>query len=146
MKKAVALFVVLLSFVFASGVAAKRDHKITICHVPPGNPANAHSISVDLNAWEQGHSPHTTPAHVLDYIGECDVLVATPTVVLDTPVPTYTFTPVEPRPTNTNAPTATITHVPADLFCNIPATVCDLCDELAQLRVEIAELRELLSD
>jgi hypothetical protein len=38
--------------------------KITICHIPPGNPTNAHTISVSINSWpaHQGHS---------DYLGEC---------------------------------------------------------------------------
>jgi len=42
------------------------DHKITICHLPPGNPANAQSIEIDKSAWETGHSPHNS--HALDFI------------------------------------------------------------------------------
>ncbi|MFY9824868.1 MAG: calcium-binding EGF-like domain-containing protein [Thermoanaerobaculia bacterium] len=40
------------------------DAKVTICHVPPGNPDNAHTISV---------SPNAVPAHLAhgDYLGEC---------------------------------------------------------------------------
>ena len=40
-------------------------HKVTICHFPPGNPANFHEISVDWSA---------VPTHVLlhgDQVGGC---------------------------------------------------------------------------
>jgi len=43
-----------------------NGHKIDICHVPPGNPENAHVIEVDIHAWENGHTPHN--AHNMDYI------------------------------------------------------------------------------
>jgi len=46
------------------------DHKILICHVPPGNPANAHNVSVDRHAWETGHDHHNK--HNLDYEGPCE--------------------------------------------------------------------------
>lgn len=41
------------------------DHKVEICHVPPGNPANAHTLEVDMSA---------IPAHLGhgDGLGECD--------------------------------------------------------------------------
>jgi hypothetical protein len=38
--------------------------KVTICHVPPGNPANSHTISVSENAV-QAHLSHG------DFLGEC---------------------------------------------------------------------------
>ncbi len=41
------------------------DHKIWICHVPPGNPENAHAVNIDLHAWINGHSPHN--AHQYDF-------------------------------------------------------------------------------
>jgi hypothetical protein len=46
---------------FADGTYGK---KVTICHVPPGNPANAHTITVSENA---------VPAHLAhgDYLGPC---------------------------------------------------------------------------
>lgn len=53
---------------------ATGDHKIEVCHVPPGNPGNAHTVEVDLHAWQNGHSPHN--AHNLDYEGPCQ---STPT-------------------------------------------------------------------
>jgi hypothetical protein len=54
----------------APAMAQDKDHKITICHVPPGNPANAHEISIDLNAWENGHSQHS--AHGGDFVVDAD--------------------------------------------------------------------------
>ncbi len=49
------------------GPATGSDNadKITICHVPPGNPANAHTITVGRNGWN-GHSRHKG-----DYAGPC---------------------------------------------------------------------------
>jgi hypothetical protein len=40
------------------------EHKVLICHRPPGNPANAHTISVD---------EHAVPAHLAhgDTLGPC---------------------------------------------------------------------------
>jgi len=45
--------------------AAPDDHKVVICHVPPGNPENAHTIVVDY---------HAVPAHLEhgDFIGACE--------------------------------------------------------------------------
>jgi hypothetical protein len=43
------------------------EEKVTICHFPPGNPANAHTIVVDASA---------VPAHLElhgDTLGECSV-------------------------------------------------------------------------
>ncbi|MEZ4753622.1 MAG: PilC/PilY family type IV pilus protein, partial [Bdellovibrionota bacterium] len=34
-----------------------EDDRITICHIPPGNPANAHTITVSQNAWP-AHQAH----------------------------------------------------------------------------------------
>jgi hypothetical protein len=39
--------------------------KITICHVPPGNPANAHTLVVGGPGWN-GHRNHRG-----DYLGAC---------------------------------------------------------------------------
>jgi len=47
-----------------------RDHKVDVCHVSPGNPANAHVVRVDAHAWNRGHSPHNAgnPGHSLDFL------------------------------------------------------------------------------
>lgn len=45
--------------------AGSDNFKVTICHIPPGNPENAHEISVSVFA---------VPAHLAhgDDLGECD--------------------------------------------------------------------------
>ena len=42
-----------------------KDHKVVVCHIPPGNPSNAHVICVDY---------HAVPAHLAhgDHLGACD--------------------------------------------------------------------------
>jgi hypothetical protein len=42
----------------------QEPKKITICHIPPGNPDNAHTITVSENSWP-AHQKHG------DYMGEC---------------------------------------------------------------------------
>jgi prepilin-type N-terminal cleavage/methylation domain-containing protein len=42
------------------------NHKVTICHVPPGNPENAHDIDIDI------HSLQTHIDHHGDYWGPCN--------------------------------------------------------------------------
>jgi len=46
----------------------RGQEKVTICHVPPGNPDNAHEITVGAPA---------VPAHVAhgDSLGECEDVV-----------------------------------------------------------------------
>jgi hypothetical protein len=51
-------------------MAKPNDHKISICHVPPGNPANAHVIEIDQHAWANGHTPHN--AHDQDFVVDAD--------------------------------------------------------------------------
>lgn len=46
--------------------ACKRQNKVCICHVPPGNPANAHEICISKRAW-RAHKRN----HSLDYVGAC---------------------------------------------------------------------------
>ena len=46
--------------------AEDSSGKITICHVPPGNPANAHTLVVGASAWK-GHSRHPG-----DHLGACE--------------------------------------------------------------------------
>lgn len=57
--------VALLVMVLMSGWAWAQDGKITICHCPPGNLNNCHSITISVNAWYA----HLT--HHDDYIGAC---------------------------------------------------------------------------
>ncbi len=44
--------------------AAPGSHKVTLCHIPPGNPANAHTITVGEPAV-RAHLAHG------DYLGPC---------------------------------------------------------------------------
>lgn len=62
-KAAAPAFIVLLAFA-SLGASWYQSGKITICHVPPGNPGNRHTIEVSANAL-QAHLDHG------DYIGEC---------------------------------------------------------------------------
>jgi hypothetical protein len=43
------------------------EEKILVCHVPSGNPGNAHTICVGRPGWENGHSKHE-----LDHEGACN--------------------------------------------------------------------------
>jgi len=45
--------------------------KILICHVPPGNPANAHTLSISVAGWEHGHNSGNGCKHNQDYLGSC---------------------------------------------------------------------------
>src|SRR5689334_8843349 len=48
--------------------------KITICHVPPGNPENAQTITIDRSAWKtdgKGSGGHGPGLHGGDYVGAC---------------------------------------------------------------------------
>ena len=61
-----ATLVLLLSlFVFVSSALAGVQ-KLTLCHVPPGNPDNPQTITVG----EPGYHAHLRQ-HDLDYGGEC---------------------------------------------------------------------------
>jgi hypothetical protein len=59
------LGVVLFLFAFTTN-PQKNDqtgHKITICHIPPGNPSNAHKITIDESAWP-AHEAHGDTKHL----------------------------------------------------------------------------------
>jgi hypothetical protein len=54
-------------YLLRNGQPTCAGHKVLICHIPPGNPDNAHTICVDQHAVE----PHQT--HHGDTIGACAV-------------------------------------------------------------------------
>ena len=56
--------------VTAPSSAAPTDHKVLVCHVPPGNQDNAHIIDVDESAWLSGHTPHN--GHPYDTVCDAD--------------------------------------------------------------------------
>lgn len=48
----------LLAFAFTTtSTKETKGNKVTICHYPPGNPANVQEITISENAWSthQGH-------------------------------------------------------------------------------------------
>ena len=49
----------------AASLNADSQGKVDICHIPPGNPDNAHTINVSVNA---------VPAHLAhgDFLGACE--------------------------------------------------------------------------
>lgn len=51
----------------ADNIIPCGNNKVIVCHVPPGNPANAHEICVS----EQSANNHMSN-HDLDYLGYCD--------------------------------------------------------------------------
>ena len=54
-------------FAFTNNTVAKvpaKGDKVTICHIPPGNPANAHEITISVNALA-AHMAHG------DRMGSC---------------------------------------------------------------------------
>lgn len=63
------VFLKLIGVLALSGTAAlsaASQGKVDVCHIPPGNPANAHTINVSVNA---------VPAHLAhgDNLGSCGV-------------------------------------------------------------------------
>jgi hypothetical protein len=58
-----------------SGSGDKSKQKITICHVPPGNPEQMHTIHIAMSAWA-AHKAHTNTNDkglpLADYLGSCN--------------------------------------------------------------------------
>ncbi|MCR9251462.1 MAG: DUF4382 domain-containing protein [bacterium] len=53
-----------LNISLTPGDSGDDGGRITICHIPPGNPDNARTIEIDASAWP-AHEAHG------DYLGEC---------------------------------------------------------------------------
>lgn len=91
--------------------------KVTICHLPPGNPENAQTLSIATSALAT-HLEHG------DHTGECAAVpIASPTAVA-TSTPTATNTPVAtplPEPTALPTPIATATPLPEPTATSTPA-------------------------
>jgi hypothetical protein len=49
-KKKIALAVLIAASLAAVASFADSPGKVDVCHIPPGNPANAHIINVSVNA------------------------------------------------------------------------------------------------
>jgi hypothetical protein len=63
----------------ARGSSDKSSQKITICHVPPGNPAQKHTLHIAFSAWA-AHKAHTNTKgpDFADYLGSCNNPPITP--------------------------------------------------------------------
>ncbi|HEY3571530.1 MAG TPA: hypothetical protein VGP73_26630 [Thermoanaerobaculia bacterium] len=64
-KLAVAVLLVVLAILGVAAVSADNAGKVDVCHIPPGNPDNAHIINVSWNS---------VPAHLAhgDQLYTCD--------------------------------------------------------------------------
>ncbi|MEG4235765.1 HYR domain-containing protein [Microcoleus sp. Pol11C3] len=60
--------------------------KVYVCHVPPGNPGNAHTLEISVNAVPSHIGPS---GHATDRLGKCEVAPCT--------APTYSKAPVTPE-------------------------------------------------
>jgi hypothetical protein len=62
---AAGLIAVLGVFGIVASTQADSQGKVDVCHIPPGNPDNAHTINVSVNA---------VPAHLAhgDHLGSCE--------------------------------------------------------------------------
>jgi hypothetical protein len=53
------------------------ETKVAVCHVPPGNAANMHTINVGFSAWAGGHQQHhgtLNGVEVYDKLGSCETV------------------------------------------------------------------------
>ena len=62
--------VVLISAMFAINAIAKKEDKITICHVPADDPTKEVTLTLPESALS-GHMDNNGRLHELDYFGEC---------------------------------------------------------------------------
>lgn len=78
-----------------------NDGKLEICHLPPGNPANAQTLRIAPSAWA-AHQAHG------DSLGSCpsDPATPAPTTAPVLPTPVVTATPT-PTPSSTSTPLPT---------------------------------------
>ncbi len=47
------------------------SEQVTICHIPPGNPENAQTLTVSINAWN-GHMNNNGGHHDGCHLGACE--------------------------------------------------------------------------
>jgi LPXTG-motif cell wall-anchored protein len=99
------LTIIVLLSVTAIAVADEdnhtKPHKVTICHVPPGNPDNPLTLEVDAEGWN-GHKNHPD-----DYEGPCQGPTTTSEPSTTTSSTTAPTTTTEPS-TTTSQPTTTL--------------------------------------
>lgn len=108
-------WVIAAILILLTAVPTQANDKVTICHVPPGNPANAHSITISTNALKAHLGDNEEGLHGGDYYGECQSSTSSPS---PSPTPTPTVSP-SPSPDGsapaepTPSPTATSTAAPS---------------------------------
>ena len=66
MKRILGAAVFLIALAFGSAPAQSGEEKVTICHIPPGNPDNRHTITISISAWPAHESLHG------DTMGACE--------------------------------------------------------------------------
>lgn len=96
MRRIMLAVIMLLTFAVPVAIA---NEKVTICHVPAGNPENAHTITISENALKAHLGENEVGLHGGDYFGECVVDTLTPSpepFVSTTPEPTVEPTPETP--------------------------------------------------
>jgi len=105
----------------APGLSQAAGTKVAVCHVPPGNPANAHEIVVSENA---------IPAHIShgDSLGSCDGTSESP----EDPKDCQTFIDAETE-------SILLTFIPAVISVDDPTV-----ESVAVTNLATAESRELL--
>lgn len=54
-------------FAARGGSNGNNEDQVTICHYPPGNPANAQTLTVGISAWPAHRDNHS------DTLGACAV-------------------------------------------------------------------------
>ena len=62
----VGMAVAILGMFIGVEAPVQDQEKVTICHIPPGNPDNAHTITISIRALPAHQEQHG------DKIGECD--------------------------------------------------------------------------
>ena len=107
------------------------EARILICHMPPGNTANANTIEVGASAV-QAHLDHgdtvgacvdSTPLPTATPVPTLDVTLTPTSNATDTPQPTNTALPTDtplPQPTDTPPPTATEAPPTQVVICHRP--------------------------
>ena len=132
MKKIIALILIFVALLVLTQVLSwyVLAGESCICHVPPGNLNNAHTICIDDNGYN-GHFDNEGVLHNLDYLGECvepSPTASTSATPTESPLPTPrqcaprpTSTPEvteSPSPPPTNSPT--LLPSPTPIVTNSP--------------------------
>ncbi len=133
MKKLI--LALLVVFLLIPTVVFAGQNKIAICHLPPGNPSNGHTISIPVAQWE-GSGGHSLGGHGGDHAGECQNPATTPT-------PTTT---ISPTPTSVPEPTATTTISPTPTSVPEPTVESELQGTIDQIIALLEKLVDFIQN